>query len=98
MANTQRKSAVDSHTLYYSKNPVDGSLFLLKLELLLKHAVGLPIPAERVAGNSWEKSTCSPETISERPQFTCFVSGLKISLSKSTCFDPYELNEKGKNK
>lgn len=34
MANTKRKSAVDSHTLYYSKNPVDGSLFLLKLKLL----------------------------------------------------------------
>lgn len=40
---------------YYSKNPVDGSLSLLKLKLLPEHAVGFAIPAERIAGNSWEK-------------------------------------------
>ena len=37
---------------YYSKNPVDGSLSLLKLKLLPEYAVGFAIPAERVAGNS----------------------------------------------
>ena len=51
MANTRRKSAVDSHTLYYSKNPVDGSLSLLKFKLLPKLAVGLAIPAEK---SSWK--------------------------------------------
>ena len=40
---------------YYSKNPVDGSLSLLKLKLLPEYAVGFAIPAERVAGNSWGK-------------------------------------------
>lgn len=63
--------------------------------MLPKHAVGFSISAERVDGNSWEKGTCSPESILERPQFTYLVSGLKIALSKSSCFDPYEVNEKG---
>lgn len=99
-ANTKRKSNMDSHMLYYSKNPADGSLSLLKLKLFQKRVVGFAIPDERVDGNSLKnkKTTCSPKNISERPQFTCFVSGLKIALSKSSCFDPHEVNEKETNK
>lgn len=44
------------------------------------------------------KETCFPKSVSERPQFTYFVSGLKIALSMSSCFDPHEVNEKRKRK
>lgn len=40
---------------------------------------------------------CPPKSTSESPQFTCFLSGLKIALSKSSCCDPREVNEKRKN-
>lgn len=40
---------------------------------------------------------CPPKSISERPQFTCFQSGLKNALSKLSCFDLHEVNEKRKN-
>lgn len=42
-----------THGLYYSKNPVDGSLSLLKLKLLQTLVVLFAIPDERGAGNSW---------------------------------------------
>lgn len=42
-----------NHSLYYSKNPVDGSLSLLKLKLLQTLVVVFAIPDERGAGNSW---------------------------------------------
>lgn len=48
---TKRNSNVESHSLYYSKNPVDGSLSLLKLKLLQKLVV--VFADERVAENSW---------------------------------------------
>lgn len=56
-ANTERKSNVDSHMLYYSKNPADGSLSLLKLKLFQKHVVGFAIPDERVDGNRLKNKT-----------------------------------------
>lgn len=43
------------------------------------------------------KKPFASKSISERPQFTCFVGGLKIALSKSGGFDPHEVNEKGNN-
>lgn len=55
------------------------------------HAVGFAIP-------SVEKNSRSPKSISERPQLAWFVSGLKIALLNSSCFDPHEVNENGKNK
>lgn len=57
VANTKRKPNVDSHILHYSKNPVDGSLSLLKLKLFQKWCVGFAIPDERVDGNSWGLKT-----------------------------------------
>lgn len=94
----KREANVDSHLLYYSKNPVDGSLSLLKLKLLQKHVIGFVHSWWQSSWKYLEKSTCSPKSVSERPQFTCFVRGLKIALSKTSCFDPCEVNEKGKNK
>lgn len=101
---TAKENLMWTQSLYYSKNPVDGSLSLLKFKLLQKLVVVFAISDERGAGNSWGLewglgvggNTCSPESISERPQFTCFVSGLKIALSKSSCFDPHEVKEKGR--
>lgn len=59
------------------------------------------IPDERTARNSGGRNytpTWSPKSLSERPQFTCFGSGLEIALSKSGCFDPHGMSEKWKNK
>lgn len=42
------------------------------------------------------REKCPPKSISESPQFTCFLRGLKIALSKSSCFDLHEVNEKRK--
>lgn len=47
----REKSHVDSHTFYYSKDPVDGSLSLLTFKLSQKHVVRFAIPDERVDGN-----------------------------------------------
>lgn len=83
-AEGQRKSNVDSRSLYYSKNPVGGSLSLLKLKLLQRPVVVFAIPV-RGAGNSWVVwgvgSTCPPPPrgTSQRPQLTGFVRGLKIA-------------------
>ena len=43
------------------------------------------------------REKCPPKSVSESLQFTCFLSGLKIALSKSSCFDLHEVNEKRKN-